>query len=430
MSSHSTVSVPPPHTHTKMAAVLFMLAVVAVATVPTRACFESDVRSPVVVVDNSLAISAAEAALVADVWDRHQRDARTRRKRRSAATTIPTVTFDVGTGTGRETFVVQRVVDVPGTRSRVLLGESRGRATAYLVVHAPGSDAAHVAVRSADGRVSKVHTFGGVVRGVPSTGRLDLPDEAEPDSTGAGDSKVRRTVCPPESNTTTAAGEALIRVGVLYSPQVKALPFYGGSAEAVEMDIATAVAEANAVVFPLSGVNIVLELCMVKLVLPTLERSSPSRTLHALRDSADVAALKAQNKCDAVVLMSSLAGLGNRVCGISHSPGSHSVVAADCFVDNLSFLHELGHNLGACHGPPALVCSSGANGYADAARDFRTIMAYRAACGGLANCTRIPRFSNSARAYNWTGAPIGVAGRNDAARLLNANSGAMAQNAC
>ena len=137
---------------------------------------------------------------------------------------------------------------------------------------------------------------------------------------------------------------------------------------------------------------------------------------------------KERNKCDTMIFMTSLAALGYRACGVGNLPGQYAVVAADCFVDNYSFLHEFGHNLGACHGPPARVCVEASNGYGDRGHGFRTIMAYRAVCGG-ANCTRVPRFSNKDPAYNWQGAPIGAAYTNNV-HMHNTNRQITASNVC
>ena len=195
-------------------------------------------------------------------------------------------------------------------------------------------------------------------------------------------------------------------------------------------EVAIAIAEANAIVFPFSGISIELELCVNEL-LParSVERTIPSATLTEFSRSSAVETVRQNNKCDTMVLFSSLAALGNRACGIGYLPGEHAVVAADCFVDNYSFLHELGHNLGACHGPPSRPCGAGANGYGDAVRGFRTILGYRSICGGSGNCTRVPRFSNKKSAFTWQGRVIGDR-VSDNAWILNANKEGVASKVC
>jgi hypothetical protein len=219
---------------------------------------------------------------------------------------------------------------------------------------------------------------------------------------------------------------------VLHTPDVLALDYYAGSSEAVRAEVAVAVAEGNAVAFPLSGVDIEIRLCANELLpAPSLEKSSARATLSAFGSSARVEQIRQRNTCDTMVLFSTLAGLGNSACGIGYLPGDHAVVAADCFVDNYSFLHEFGHNLGACHGPPSRRCGAGANGYGDAANDFRTILAYRAICGMYheGNCTRVPRFSNKKSAFSWKGEAIGDAS-SDNAWILNANKEEAARRVC
>jgi hypothetical protein len=90
-----------------------------------------------------------------------------------------------------------------------------------------------------------------------------------------------------------------------------------------------------------------------------------------------------------------------------------SVVSRNCATGNLSFAHELGHNMGATH-DRANTSVEGAYeysyGYQDPGRDWRTIMAYN--CPGY--CTRLQYWSNPDVMYN--SVPMGVPeGQPDAA---------------
>lgn len=298
-----------------------------------------------------------------------------------------------------------------------------GTAGTLVAAAAHGENATHTAVRRG-GLVQKVFGTAGRPSAVANTDAL--PDEAGPVPGQAG--SARRAVCAASHFTDAATGRTVIRVGVLHTSEVLALDYYAGRSAAVQAEVAVAVAVANAEAFPRSGVSVALELCANEPVSPSPERRSPRATLDAFARSPAVSAVAAANRCDAMVLFSTLAALGDRACGVGQRPGTRAVVAADCFVENLSFLHELGHNLGACHGPPASVCADGANGYGDATGVFRTILAYRAACGG-GNCTRVPRFSSADPAVAWQGRPAGDAAR-DNARALNAHKETAASTVC
>src|SRR4029078_11721471 len=106
----------------------------------------------------------------------------------------------------------------------------------------------------------------------------------------------------------------------------------------------------------------------------------------------------------------------NGFCGIAWLPGSgvmpmpsdstrdlgYSVVARDC-VTNLSFHHELGHNMGLNHDRYVYKRQTGTTpgsqfynfGYINKAENLSTVMAYRDGCPDQNNCTRINWFSSA-----------------------------------
>jgi hypothetical protein len=94
---------------------------------------------------------------------------------------------------------------------------------------------------------------------------------------------------------------------------------------------------------------------------------------------------------------------------VQRSKYGFSTVDFPCAVDNLSFPHELGHNMGLSHDryvDPTPTLYDYAVGYVNTSKRFRTIMAYNNQCADLGfNCTRVRRFSNPD--VNYDGVPSG-----------------------
>lgn len=110
-------------------------------------------------------------------------------------------------------------------------------------------------------------------------------------------------------------------------------------------------------------------------------------------------------------------------CGIGYLMGpvggnannGYTVTARTCAVGNLSFAHELGHNMGSHHNPenggtPTFPFAFGhyVNG------SYRTVMSYVDPC--TSGCTRVPYFSNPNVIFN--GQPTGVNNARDNARSI------------
>lgn len=111
-------------------------------------------------------------------------------------------------------------------------------------------------------------------------------------------------------------------------------------------------------------------------------------------------------------------------CGIGYLMGAaggnpnngYTVTARTCAVGNLSFAHELGHNMASHHNPenggtPTFPFAFGhyVNG------SYRTVMSYSDPC--TAGCTRVPYFSNPSVIFN--SQPTGIDNARDNARSIN-----------
>ncbi len=149
------------------------------------------------------------------------------------------------------------------------------------------------------------------------------------------------------------------------------------------------------------------------------ETSSASTDLSNLRANSGIATLRNTYNADLVSMISESVG----VCGIGYllnttngSPSNgFSVTVRSCAVGNLSFAHELGHNMGSQHNPengsgPIFNYSYGH--YVN--RVFRTVMSYADPC--LNGCTRVAYFSNPM--VNYLDNPTGIDRQRDNVRSL------------
>ena len=150
------------------------------------------------------------------------------------------------------------------------------------------------------------------------------------------------------------------------------------------------------------------------------ESGNSSTDLSNLRNDPTIQALRETHKADLVAEISEVTG----VCGIGHLMNAHggvpnqafTVTARSCAVGNLSFPHELGHNMGAHHNPENAgtpIFPYGFGHYVNS--NYRTVMSYVDPCPG--GCTRRPYFSNPGVLFN--GLPTGLDGTRDNARMLN-----------
>jgi hypothetical protein len=155
--------------------------------------------------------------------------------------------------------------------------------------------------------------------------------------------------------------------------------------------------------------------------------------VHALRNThgADLVALLIHDNA-----FCGLAWLPFPSAGTAHL--GFSVTGWDCAVGNKSFVHELGHNMGAHHDPYVIGAGSCGDGKDDGAycysrgivnltQRWRTVMSYNNQCTATSpftSCTRIQYFSNPKLTY--TGSLLGNAQYNNNAHSLNKTAKAIA----
>jgi len=152
------------------------------------------------------------------------------------------------------------------------------------------------------------------------------------------------------------------------------------------------------------------------------ETGTLSTELSTIRNDANIAALRNQVNADLVAMISNSADN----CGIGYLMGSNqvsgnannafTVTSRTCAVGNLSFAHELGHNMGSQHNPEngsGPTYPFGFGHYVNGS--YRTVMSYVDPCPN--GCTRRPYFSNPEVIFN--GFPTGIDNARDNARSIN-----------
>ena len=148
------------------------------------------------------------------------------------------------------------------------------------------------------------------------------------------------------------------------------------------------------------------------------ETGALSSELSTVRADATANAQRDVFKADLVAMISN----SSDACGIGYLMGSanpqngFTVTSRTCAVGNLSFPHELGHNMGSQHNP-----ENGSNptypyGFGHYVNGvFRTVMSYADPC--TSGCTRRPYFSNPEIFFS--GYPTGLDNARDNARSIN-----------
>ncbi|HEX8289760.1 MAG TPA: M12 family metallo-peptidase [Pyrinomonadaceae bacterium] len=158
-----------------------------------------------------------------------------------------------------------------------------------------------------------------------------------------------------------------------------------------------------------------------------IETGNLATELSALRTNADAAVLRNNYNADLVALLSNTAnncGQGYLIGSANGNAGNgFTVTSRGCAVGNLSFAHELGHNMGSQHNPENGTNSAFSYGYGHYVNGvFRTVMSYVDPCAQ--GCTRRPYFSNPAVSFG--GYPTGLDDERDNVRLINSTADVIA----
>ena len=236
---------------------------------------------------------------------------------------------------------------------------------------------------------------------------------------------------------------AQIDVMVLYTPAARAA---AGGAAAMQAAASLGVALANGAY---ANTNLVQRLRPVYIGeitftentgpdsfdddLDALSGVNPSSTL-----GATVARLRELTRADVVSLITEH-GPSAPYCGLGFlmksnstgfAPSAFSVVERTCANSIFTFVHEIGHNMGAHHDPFVSVGEATvfpySHGYIDTVGRFRTIMAYADQCTsiGFFNCDRIQMFSSPLFSFN--GRVVGTAATSDNSRTLSQTANTVA----
>lgn len=150
------------------------------------------------------------------------------------------------------------------------------------------------------------------------------------------------------------------------------------------------------------------------------ETGSFNSELSNLRADSAANARRDQLKADLVDMLTN----STAACGIGYLMGSQpgnpsfgfTVTARTCAVGNLSFAHELGHNMGSQHNPENGSGPTYPYGFGHYVNgSFRTVMSYSDPC--TSGCTRVAHFSNPI--INFNGQATGIDNARDNARSIN-----------
>ena len=225
------------------------------------------------------------------------------------------------------------------------------------------------------------------------------------------------TRVPTPSHAALAGVDSGDRIDVLVVYTTATKNFLGGDAQA--QALAQSAIDATNTAYINSGIRQRVRMVHSEEFVYT-ETTSASTDLSNLRNNAGIQALRDTHKADLVAEISEITG----VCGIGYlmgAPGGNqnnafTVTVRSCAVGNLSFAHELGHNMGSHHNPENGSNPTYAYGFGHWINgNYRTVMSYSDPC--TQGCTRRPYFSNPNVMFN--GVPTGVENARDNARSIN-----------
>ncbi len=268
------------------------------------------------------------------------------------------------------------------------------------------------------------------------------PPESEGLSVGDAAVSLVRNVLSLFSANVAYAQSPTIDVMVLYTPAAKKEA--GGKEKDIVAAIKLAIAETNTT-YANSGIYPRLQLVHTKEVSYQEDGEDMEKDLDNLTNTSDgnmddIHTLRKEYMADLVSLWiekGDYCGLGYIMTNVSNSfkDSAFTVVKRSCAVGNLSFAHELGHNMAARHDWYADNKNNSPytynHGYVNKTKSWRTVMAYNDKCDcsneadpcpvkakrktpGKPSCTRQKFWSNPDKKYD--NDPTGVAeGKTDAA---------------
>lgn len=192
----------------------------------------------------------------------------------------------------------------------------------------------------------------------------------------------------------------------LFTPEAKAASYN------IIDEIGLAVAVTNQA-YARSGMAVQLDLVGIRQFNGVTDNGDLETMLDTITGNATIEGWRDTVQADLVTLLSEVS---ESYCGLAWlSPGAssaYSSVVRSCAIDNLSFPHELGHNLGARHDrfvDPSSSTTAYNFGYVDRTARVRTVMAYNNDCSNAGfNCTRVGYFSSPNLTLN--GRPLGTSG--------------------
>jgi hypothetical protein len=253
----------------------------------------------------------------------------------------------------------------------------------------------------------------------------ELPPDGEPIDRGKNDITVQDSLAL--NSTMSAKSYAVIRVLVLYTPDAAA------SIPNTTVHASAQISDANKV-FEKSGLsNISIEPAHVATYVNyPISSVVANDHLDYIETSSYADSLRNQYHADLVAIIvsrqesSKQTNKDQGVCGLGNTDvdesSAFSLTRVTC--ENYTFVHEIGHNLGAAHNPlnANQVHYSYAHGYRNSSNNYRTVMAYdsESEC-----CDRIPYWSSSTNTRN--GLPLGQPGVNENDKLMELRAPVVSQ---